>query len=319
MKYSYEDLSPEQFEHLVVILCQRLLGIAVQGFSKGPDGGRDAKFVGVAECFPSKAAPWHGTIIIQSKHTNGYNRNFSETDFYSKTSSSSIIAKEIERIKLLWESRNLDHYMLFSNRRLAGNAETEIKDHISKETKVPVESIYLCSVEQLELFLKRFPDVPRTAGIDPVDAPLIVSPDDLAEVVQALALHQATIKAVFENPPTPRISYEKKNDLNNMTIDYAKEQRKRYLKETGQIKMFLAAPENQELLNQYESVIEEFQLKITAKRKDYQTFDEVTEYIVTLLFNRDAILRQYKSLTRAMLFYMYWNCDIGVTEDVKAL
>lgn len=83
MKYAYEELSPEQFETLVVLLCQRLLGISVQAFAKGPDGGRDAKFVGTAELFPSSAKPWMGTTIIQAKHTNGYNRNFSEPDFFS--------------------------------------------------------------------------------------------------------------------------------------------------------------------------------------------------------------------------------------------
>ncbi len=40
MKYAYEDLSDEQFEQLIVFLCQRLLGMSVQGFAKGPDGGR---------------------------------------------------------------------------------------------------------------------------------------------------------------------------------------------------------------------------------------------------------------------------------------
>ena len=74
MKYAYEDLGPEQFETLIVLLCQRLLGISVQGFAKGPDGGRDAKFVGTAELHPSKVDPWSGTTIIQAKHTNGHNR-----------------------------------------------------------------------------------------------------------------------------------------------------------------------------------------------------------------------------------------------------
>lgn len=70
----------------------------------------------------------------------------------------------------------------------------------------------------------------------------------------------------------------------------------------------------------YESVVDEFQLKILAKRKDYQTFDEVMEYLVDLLFNRDPVLRQHahKRLTRAILFYMYWNCDIGEVDDATA-
>lgn len=320
MKFAYEDLSDDQFEVLIVLLCQRLLGIAVQGFAKGPDGGRDAKFVGTAELHPSKTAPWVGTVIVQAKHTNGYNRSFSELDFYSTSSSNTVVGKEVPRIKKLREAKQLDHYMLFANRRLTGNSETEIRDHIGAECGVPASSIYLCGLEQLELWLKRFPEVAQEANLDAVDSPLIVSPDDLAEVVQALARQKDGLTALLDDPPTVRVTYEEKNALNNMTAAYAKEQRRKYLKETAQIRTFLAAPENIELLRMYESVVDEFQLKILAKRKDYQTFDEVMEYLVDLLFNRDPVLRQHahKGLTRTILFYMYWNCDIGEVDDAAA-
>jgi hypothetical protein len=300
-------------------LCQCLLGISVQGFAKGPDGGRDAKFVGTAELHPSKAAPWVGTIIIQAKHTVGYNRNFSESDFFSTTGINTVLGKEIPRIKKLRKNNQLDHYMLFANRRLAGNAESEIRAHIATECNIPEASIYLCGLEQLETWLKTFPEVPKRASLDPVDSPLIVSPDDLAEVVQALARQMDGVSAALDDPPTLRVTYEHKNALNNMSVEYAKAQRKKYLKETAQIRTFLAAPENLELLRLYESVVDEFQLKIIAKRKDYQTFDLVMEYLVDLLFNRDPILRQHahKRLTRAVLFYMYWNCDIGEVGDVE--
>lgn len=317
MKYAYEDLSPEQFENLVVFLCQRLLGISVQGFAKGVDGGRDAKFVGTAELHPSKAAPWIGTTIIQAKHTNGYNRNFSETDFYSQNSTNTVLGKEIIRIKNLRNHNQLDHYMLFSNRRLAGNAESEIRGYISKECNIPIESLYLCGVEQLESWLKNFPEVARIADFDPIKSPLIVSPDDLAEVVSALALQKNKLSAVFDDPPMARVSYEQKNLLNNMSVEYAKVQRKVYLKETAQIQAFLAAPENLELLCMYESVVDEFQLKIIAKRQDFHAFDEVMEYLVDLLHDRDPILRKHKRLMRTVLFYMYWNCDIGRIDDAE--
>ena len=319
MKYAYEDLSDGQFENLIVFLCQRLLGISVQGFAEGPDGGRDAKFVGTAELHPSKAAPWVGTTIIQAKHTNGYNRHFSESDFYSATAKNTVLGEEIPRIKNLRRRKQLDHYMLFANRRLAGNAESEIRSYIAKQCGIPVESIYLCGLEQLETWLKTFPDVPNLANLDPVDSPLIVSPDDLAEVVQALARQRDVVSAVLDDPPTPRVSYEQKNALNNMSSDYAKAQRRKYLKETNYIRAFLAAPENLELQRMYESVVDEFQLKIIAKRRDYQAFDNVMEYLVDLLFNRDPILRQHahKRLTRAVLFYMYWNCDIGKVGDAE--
>lgn len=319
MKYAYENLGDDQFETLIIFLCQKLFGISVQGFSKGKDGGRDAKFVGTAELHPSKASPWSGTTIIQAKHTNGYNKSFSETDFYNpKPDATSIVSEEVPRIKKLRDGKELDHYMLFANRRLAGNAESVIVGYISHTTGVPKPSIYLCGLEQLEIWLKGFPDVVTDAKLELVDSPLIVSPDELAEVVQAFADHKETIAAVLEDPPTERVSYDKKNDINNMTKDYADAQRKYYLKETPQIQKFLAAPENLEVLHQYETTIEEFQLKIIAKRKDYQTFDDVMNYLVDLLFARDPILRSHKRLTRALLFYMYWHCDIGASVDSTA-
>lgn len=318
MKYAYEDLSPEQFENLAVCLCQRLFGISVQGFSKGPDGGRDAKFTGTAEIFPSKTSPWIGKTIIQAKHTNGQNKLFSESDFFNPTGNSSVISKEIPRIKQLRDSRQLDHYMLFANRRLAANAESEIVKYISAQCAIPESSIALCGLERLELWLKNFPDVARMANLDPIDSPLIVSPDDLAEVVQALSREMAGLREGPSSPPTPRVPFERKNQINNMSASYAKWQCRSYLKETAQIHRFLAAPENRDLLLRYEAVVDEFQSKIIAKRKEYQTFDEVMNYLVDLLFARDPDLRNHKRLTRIMLFYMYWICDIGEDEDAEA-
>lgn len=315
MKYAYEDLGDTRFEELVVALCRRLLGMGTQGFAKGPDGGRDAKFVGIAELLPSKQAPWQGTVIVQAKHTYGYNRSFSESDFFNPKSENNVIGKEVPRIKKLREFGQLDHYMMFANRKLTGGAESDIRGHIAKECVIPEASIMLCGVEQLEGWLKDFSGVATQLNLDPIDSPLIVSPDDLSEVVQALASHVHSATAALDAAPTPRTPYEKKNQLNNMTAEYAKALRKRYLKYTAQIKDFLAAPENEDLLRLYETIVEEFQLNVIAKRKNYQSFDEVMNHLTRLLVERDPQLRSNKNLTRVMLFYMYWNCDIGESDD----
>jgi len=317
--YAYEDLSAEQFEKLIVLLCQRLLGISVKGFAKGADGGRDAKFVGTAELHPSQADPWTGTTIIQAKHTNGYNRHFGETDFYSSNSKNTVLGEELRRIVKLRTNKQLDNYMLFSNRRLAGNTDQKITDAIVKECNLPETSVYLCGLEQLEVYLKQFPKVAKLADLDPVDSPLIVSPEELALVVEAIASHETDLSEVLDTPPGERTTYNQKNHINNMSSEYAKELRRRYLKDTGQIRKFLAAPENLEILKSYEATTEEFQMKIIAKRKDYQNFDAVMEYVLDMLFNRDPILRQrkHKRLTRAILFYMYWNCDIGEAANAE--
>jgi hypothetical protein len=211
--------------------------------------------------------------------------------------------------------------MLFSNRRLSGNAESEIRKYLADGAGVAVESVYLCGIEQLEAWLKTFSDVPTLANLDPIDSPLIVSPDDLSEIVQALGRLRDAVSGLLDKPPVPRVSYEEKNKINNLSVEYAKQLRKKYLKDTAQIHTFLAAPENIDLQRMYESVVDEFQMKITSRRKDYQTFDRVFEYLLDLLFARDPILRQHgnKKLTRAVLFYMYWNCDIGEVNDAEAV
>lgn len=317
LKYAYEDLSDDQFEELVVFICQKLLGMGVQPFAKGADAGKDARFHGTAAEIPNPNVPWVGKVIIQAKHTNGINRSCSETDFFGSddTSKSTILGKEIQRIADLREDGELDYYMIFTNRRLTSGTEKEIRKYISQNCDVPEDSILIFGIEHIEILLKTYPEIVERAQINPVDSPLIVSPDDLSEIIEALANSEFIDSNAFD-PPVPRVGYATKNTLNNMDPDYAKEIRKRYLKETATIQAFLAAPENRDLLEKYESVVEEFQLKILAKRKPEQTFDAVLEYLIDLLFARDPVLRKRgnKRLTRAMLFYMYWICDLGKVE-----
>ncbi len=68
----------------------------------------------------------------------------------------------------------------------------------------------------------------------------------------------------------------------------------------------------------YEGAVDEFQIKIIAKRRDYQSFDDVFNYLVDFLAKRDAVLARNRRLLRAMVFYMYWHCDIGESVDAEA-
>ncbi|MEK6775149.1 MAG: ABC-three component system protein [Bdellovibrionota bacterium] len=315
MKFAYEDLHHKQFEELVVLICRKLFGISVQNFSDGADGGRDSRFSGTAENYPSKSNPWNGKIVIQAKHTNGYNKSFSDTDFFSKGSESCVVADEIPKINNLKSKAELDFYILFSNRRLTANAEETIRNEIAEKCGLPDTSIGVIGVETIESYLKSFLDLAAQVKLDPVDSPLIISPNDLSEVIEYIKANIDLSQEAVDKAPTPRTPYDKKNQINKMTTEYAKEQRKRYLKHTDQVKKFLSAPENIEIMNKYSVVAEEFNLKILSKRKDYQSFDEVMEYVFDLLVNRDELLRGNKRLTRIVLFYMYWNCDVGLNDE----
>jgi hypothetical protein len=318
-KFAYEDMSEDQFEKLVVAICRRILGASTSGFAKGKDGGRDARFMGTAELIPSAAGPWVGATIIQAKHTEGLNKSFSDADFFSSTSKSCVVVEEIPNIRRLKDSGKLDHYMIFSNRKLTGLADDAIADRLVKECSIPRGSILLCGLEQIEAWLKDYPEVAEGLGIDPVDYPLNVDPAELAIVVEALATNKQAFEDAASNSFV-RVSLADKNRINGMSADYSAALTSRFLKYTDLVKDFLAAPANAKYLAAYEDAATDFQLNVVAKRKDYQSFDDVMNRIRALLFGRDSTLSKNRKVTTLMLFYMYWNCDLGLkVEDAQAV
>ena len=58
--YPLHYLNAEDFENLANVICNKILGEATIPFAKGTDGGRDGRFHGKANCFPSETAPWEG-------------------------------------------------------------------------------------------------------------------------------------------------------------------------------------------------------------------------------------------------------------------
>ena len=309
MKYAYENLGEDQFENLVVCICKEIFGLGAQGFAKGPDGGRDAKFIGTAQFFPSTSGPWQGTTIIQAKHVNAYNKSFSDPDFFGNQKS--VLGDELPKIKALRENGELDNSIFFSNRKLTATTESRLRNVIASECGLPQESIALQDVFAIEAILKKFPTIVDAAGIDPVDCPLGVSPDELAEVIDAFSAHSTTLKDVVVALPTVRVSLVDKNELNAMSKKYSAELSRRHLKDVGNVKAFLELPENDFIREKFQAAVNDFQLEIIAKRKDYQTFDNVLQALKAVLIGRDELLRRNKRLTELLLFYMYWNCDIG--------
>lgn len=146
MGYPFEDLHVRQFEDLAAQAMRKLFGAATQQFATGPDGGRDALFEGTAELFPSRASPWVGKTVGQAKHTLATNAHFSDPDF-SGDSRTSVLAKEIIRIKKLVVNGQIDNYILFSNRRLGGTTGPKLTTLISTNTGIAEGQIFLAGVE----------------------------------------------------------------------------------------------------------------------------------------------------------------------------
>lgn len=315
MKYQYSELSPAQFETLVIHVCYRLLGLGTETFSDGPDGGRDSRFHGEAELFPSRSKPWSGLTVIQAKHTLAYNKKFSDPDFFGVASSA--VNGEILKIKRLIDNDGLNNYLLFSNRKLPGNANEAIKSFISFETGLDKQNIGLVGIESFENYLKFYPDVPAAVGLNPFEMPLNIEPDDLASIIVGLSNGLGGITKRDISTRIFRTDFERKNEINSLSDQYSK-LIKRKIEDMYLIQDFLAMPENDDLQRLYLGVSEELAAKIIALRIPGQSFDIVLEKLIELLLDRDIELKGNKQLTRSMMYYMYYHCDIGDDDVANA-
>jgi len=316
--HQYFDLDDSHFENLVVAICKQILGEGTQGFSVGADGGKDGEFYGKANSYPSEREPWEGHTIIQAKHTQGINKHFTDPDFYSENSGSNILAKEVIKIKKMVENNNIDHYMLFSNRSLTGGAKPQIIEYIAKNTELNSYDIGIFGIDDLNYYLDRYPHIAnmRSINLEPLNIAPTINLNELSELIGQFSKVFKDENVQKELLPTIRISYKEKNKLNNLRDETAKELEKLYMKHIFQIDQFLKDPQNYHILTSYQESIEEFQLQyIIPKQRELNYFDDIYNELVSYLTNRDYVLYKYRRLTRMMVFYMYWNCDIGKSKD----
>lgn len=294
---------------------RKLFGIGVQSFAPGIDGGRDALFIGVAESYPSAAAPWCGATVGQAKHTIATNAHFSDADFGGEADSS-VLSCEAIRVKKLVDAREVDNYILFANRRLGGVTEPRLRRRFAESVGLPADRVHFHGVEFLDDLMHQFPDIVLLADINPLEGPLVVSSHELAEVILAISEQLNDLPVAVDAPVTARISYDDKNAYNRMSPEFAAELSRKYLKDTSAIERFLANPSNTESLRRYESAVDEFQLKVIEKRSDFASFDSVFNHLFEVLVGQNGILSRNRRLLRVMLFYMYWHCDIGLKPHV---
>ena len=308
MRIDYHDLSDGDFERLVVAICIEILGPGVASFCAGADGSRDARFEGTAANFPSSANPYKGKFIIQAKHTESPVAKYSDTDF-SGDRDSSILSLEIPGIKKLVDGHHLDQYFLFSNRKMSGLAEDPIRTRISNETGSKVVELF--GIERMDTLLKKFKGALTTFGMEPMHLPLLITCEDLAEVILMISANVDTFESAFSPDDLQRVSFATKNIDNGLSDEFAAFIRKNYLPRFADVKTLLANPRNEAILERYLAVVEEFKEQITLHRAQYATFDDVLVRITGLLFHRDGDLARHKALVKLVVYYMYWNCDIG--------
>ena len=302
MKYPLENLpSDKEFEDLVALICERILGIGTIVFSFGKDGGKDAKFIGTANKFPSETSPWKGKIIIQAKHTLRPNASCSDSDF--KT----ILKKEvIPSIKKLSDNKEIDYYLLFTNRKLSGIQDRKIEDLLDAEKLVENRVI---GSERIDLWLKKYPEMAKTLNLNRLLLPLEFDETDLKDIVEAFSKLDIK-KGDLPDIPGDR-DIDRKNEINKLSKAYFDEVIKRNMPYFEQIQQFLSNPINKEILQKYENIIDDINEEITIHREEYDEFEIILNHLYKLIIGRFPELNDRRSLVRAFMHYMYYTCDIG--------
>jgi len=314
MDYRLENLSPNEFEELVNTICQRVLGVGTVSFSEGKDGGRDGRFEGTANEYPSKNSEWNGRFIIQAKHTTNYQASCSDNPFYGNQTST--VNKEIERLNKLLQTETIDNYILFTNRKETGNRE-DIVAYIKEQTNI--KNVEVIGKETLHKYLKQYDDIARLFKVGFYALPLIITEFDIREVITTFGENIPiirTIKAIEEDDIDFLVKKGRKNKLNNLSESYYTNQiRRKSIQHFDDIDMFLQDPKNEKHTKIYYNFADELDNKIEVKRDTFNKFEEIFVYLYDLIFEQNAIeLKDDRRLIWVFLHHLYFNCHIGRTE-----
>lgn len=303
-KFRLYEINSDDFEKLVTLICQRVLGLGTINFTKGPDGGRDGFFNGTANNFPSEKSPWNGKFVIQAKHTENPIAKCSDSDFITT------IKKEIEKINKLKKENEIDYYLLFTNRKLAGDKEKELRTSIL-QTKINDTSII--AIDSISSYLNQYPDISRMCKLNVIQHPFDVKAEELKEIIIKFYEHRGTIipdKATAYNFSHPGL--KKKNTINNLSKDYyayIEQDSVSYFKD---IDDFLKNPRNLEITEFYYNISDELNSKLANLRKIYNCFDDIFVFIYDHIIEKYPELKSKKRLINVFLHYMYFNCDFGL-------
>jgi len=300
------ELNDAEFERLIVRICVRWLGEGVTPFAAGRDGGRDGKFYGTANSFPSAAQPLSGYCVLQAKHVAAPNKSCSEKEFES------LLKKEYPKIKRLIKEGLCDHYIVFTNRKYTGGADEKL---IKELLSLGLKSAHIIGVERLHLALDDYSDIRDTLPNRFDSSPFRFDPDDLVDVIGAFsAFAQDEIATVFQSAyDFEALKIHEKNKINGVTAEYFENVIvASSMPHFNNVELFLHSPRNLEYASLYHDSADELKQKIIVARSRFGSFDDVFLFMYEQIQARKTKLKGKRRLISILMHYMYCNCDIGV-------
>jgi hypothetical protein len=308
--YRLHEINDREFERLVVRICVHWLGEGVQPFTDGPDGGRDGKFHGTAARFPSENNPLSGHFVLQAKHVASADRSCSDRDFER------LMRKEHPKVKRLNGQGICDHYMAFTNRKLAGKADEKIIPALLMQG---VTTAHMIGTDRIHIAIDMYQDVKETLPNLNDTMPFRFDAQDLRDVIAALHdFRDGDMGAAFDSAlDFETTGLPEKNKINGLTAEYYREVIYRdSLPHFKRIEAFLKNPRNEELAAYYHDSANDLKGKILVYRNRFEVFDHVFLFLAEEIQNGSSALRGKRRMILTLLHYMYCNCDIGSKGDV---
>ena len=303
--YRLYELNDEEFERLVVRISIRWLGQGVTGFAAGKDAGRDGKFEGTAQAFPSERKPLSGKFVLQAKHVAAPNKSCSDRDFVG------LLQKEHSKVSKLVANGLCDHYIVFTNRKLTAGADSE---HIAGLIKLGLKSAHIIGIERLHVALEDFIEIKNSLPNLLDVSPFQFEPTELVEVIQAIhqyANHETDAFDSAHDFEKVKLKDEK-NKINGLSDEYFQQLVVNdSMPHFSRIEDFLKNPRNRQFADLYHDAADDLKEKILVNRAKFKVFDEVFAFLSEQVQNSKEKLRYKRRMVRVLLHYMYCNCDIG--------
>ena len=289
ISYDFNHISEDDFERLVIDICNNLLGIGVH--------------------------PWSGKFIIQAKHTTATGASCTDNAFFSNQTS--VINHEIERLVQMRaeKGQSFDCYLLFTNRKLSGGAHTALRRHLQKG--LDIQNADICGLEDMIRYVEKNPELTRKYNIIRYILPDQFYESDIRDIIVLFSNNTSwtDIKPIKDATPFEFADKERKNALNNIDETYFNDIKNHSLKFFVTIEDFLQDPRNTKFLVKYLNTTSDLRGYI-QKHSDKYSFKEILETIIDTITGADtsAEIFRARALVRVFVHYMYWNCDIGRKE-----
>jgi len=296
------------FEELVRDIGFKLLGASLSPFKDGADGGRDARFEGTPNAWPSEAVPEQGQYVLQCKHTKKADACCSHDDFKK------LMRREAPKVKALAEAKELTHYMVFTNRTKPADEDVSFRGKFNKIAGVT--NAWLLGRENVGLFLRAYPEI-WDQYEEEVRNPGRFNRDDLIEIIRDFNRFMKNGNGQPRTETLRHLGLEEKNRINGISEAYFADMRRHTMPQFDHIQTFLENPRNGKDLDLYQDTADDLRanLRTMLANGAVSSLESGMDQIRDQFIAADPRFKGKRRWVRTFIDYMYSTCEIGQNAD----